>query len=358
MQIERFGGNGSAFEQVPRLNIPSSNSQWVPNMLNRDHPEPPVLSVTAPLEDTHEPGHLTLNIPDQQPKLMTSPGSSGRNSPSLEGENDGEIFHKKFDKWRKKYPVQHSDHEESKRMEGLTLNDKDSENLNSSCSQMETEYVSEQGQVKTEKMRKSAGEAHPQLLAQLNAAPQFSIHPAFGASTQNMPVSDVNRRESRNNVVLTVPQTAFMNRLSPSHSPNNQSKSTPIMEEILNRQETSPRSVEQYNGSPQNRDNFSCPENHAHTVSHLKDKLMRKIDSSENLNLGQGQCQADGNQTYVQSYPNGQVNVTTMQQMYPGQQFYQQGYPPQVRMETSSGLSVCLFVHGRIEIILSEGVQL
>ena len=335
MQIERLGGNGSAFEQVPRLNVPP-NSKWGHNMLNRDHPEPPVLSVTAPQEDSVQQLG-PLSIPDTQATIVASPNGSGRSSPDLEGKNDSEMFHTKFDKWRKKYPTQHSDHEESKRMEGLTLNDKESENSNLNF-QMETEDLcsTEFETAKAEKPKKSAGEAHPQLLAQLKAAPQFKpvIHPAFGAISQNMPVNDVSRRENRNNVVLTVPQTSFMNRISPSHSQNNPAKSQPIMEEALRGQETSPRKLEQYNSSPQNHENFSCSENHAHTVLHLKDKLMRKYDSTENLTaIGQGQV--EGNQTYTQNYPNGQVNMAAMQQLYHGQQFYP-GYPPPVRMEAAT----------------------
>ena len=307
-------------------------------MLNKDHPEPPVLSVTAPQEDSvTEPRPVTLTVPDTQATGEASPGGSGRNSPDLESKNEGETFHTKFDKWRKKYPAQHSDHEESKRMEGLTLNDKENESANSEV-QMDTHesYMSNKETEKAEKPRKSAKEAHPQLLAQLKAAPQFKpvIHPAFGTVSQNLPVSDVNRRENRNNVVLTVPQTSFMNRISPSHSPtNNPAKNQAIMEELMRGQETSPRKSEQYNANMQNRENY--PENHAHTVSHLKDKLMRKYDSTENLtNIGQGQGQQEVSQTYPQNFPNGQVTVGAMQQLY-GQQFYQ-GYAPPVRMEAAA----------------------
>lgn len=338
LQLERLGGNGSAFEQVPQLNIPAS-SNWGPGMLNKDHLEPPVLSVTAPQEDSAtEPRPITLSVPDTQVTGVPSPGGSGRNSPDMETKSEGDTFHTKFDKWRKKYPVQHSDHEESRRMEGLTLNDKESASANSN-EQMDTceTSVTEKETAKIDKQKKSAGEAHPQLLAQLKAAPQFKpvIHPAFGAISQNIPISDPNRRENRNNVVLTVPQTSYMNRISPSHSPTNPAK----MEEMMHGQEISPRKGEQYNAGLQSREN--CPENHSHTVSHLKDKLMRKFDSSENL-TNINQSHSDGNQSYQQNFPNGQVNMATVQQLY-GQQFYP-GYAPPVRMESSASgwFSFCI----------------
>ena len=327
---------------------------WGPIPLQKDLPDPPVVSVTAPQEDSaRESRTATLNVPETQAVGVASPCGSGRSSPDLEAKNEGEMYHKKFDKWRKKFPVQHSDHEESKRMEELTIND-ETESVNVE-SRMDTDdsnsKVKEKEQIQTPK--KSACEAHPQLLAQLKAGPQYKIHPAFGAGPQPVSGGEGNRRENRNNVVLTVPQTAFLNRISPSHSQSNPNKvATFTQEDLMRSGQENSRKSEQYVTSPQNRDT----ENHAHTVSHLKDKLMRKYDSSENLTTigqgqtqgqgqvqGQGQCQQDGNQSYPQSYPNGQVGMPSVQQMY-GQQFYQ-GYPAQsARMPVDSNVSGRLFI--------------
>ena len=304
-------------------------------MLQKEHPDPPVVSVTAPQEDSATQSRATsLNVPETQIAGVPSPGGSGRSSPDLEVKNEGEMFHKKFDKWRKKYPVQHSDHDESKRMEELTISD-ETESANLMDTEDHNSQLKETEQM--DKPRKSAGEAHPQLLAQLKAGPQYKIHPAFGAGPQNVAAGDVNRRENRNNVVLTVPQTAFLNRISPSHSPSNPNKNAAFTDDMLRSgQELNARKSDQYVTSPQNRDT----ENHAHTVSHLKDKLMRKYDSSENLTtIGQGQgqvqgqCQQEGNQSYPQSFPNGQVSMAGVQQMY-GQQFYP-GFTPPVRMDSN-----------------------
>lgn len=327
LSVSQLGGNGSAFEHVPKLNIPA-NPNWGPGLLQKDHPDPPVVSVTAPQEDSiQESRPATLNVPDTKVTGLTSPGGSGRSSPDSEGKNEGEIFHK-FDKWRKKYPAQHSDQEESKRMEELTLNDESECSTSEVLMDTQDPNLHEKEIDKSEKTKKSAGEAHPQLLAQLKAAPQFKpiIHSNFGAVSQNMASSDVNRRENRNNIVLTVPQTAFLNRISPSHSPSSLNKSASFTDDMIRcAQELSTRKSDPYGNCTQNRET----ENHAHTVSHLKDKLMRKYDSSENLTtIGQ-----DGNQVYPQGYPNGQVNLAGMQQLYGGQ--YYPGYAPPVRMDAN-----------------------
>lgn len=344
--VERLGGSGSAFEQVPHMTLPTTPN-WGPIPLQKELPDPPVVSVTAPQEDSaRESRYATLNVPETQSVGVASPCGSGRSSPDLEAKNEGEMYHKKFDKWRKKLPVQHSDHEESKRMEELTIND-ENESVNIEVRMdMDDSYSREEKKQQSETPKKSACEAHPQLLAQLKAGPQYKIHPAFGAGPQTASSGgEENRRENRNNVVLTVPQTAFLNRISPSHSQNNPNKvATFTQEDLMRSGQENSRKSEQYITSPQNRDT----ENHAHTVSHLKDKLMRKYDSSENLTTigqsqGQGQAQGhgqqEGNQSYPQNYPNGQVGMANVQQRY-GQQFYQ-GYPAQpARMPVDSNVSM------------------
>ena len=318
-----------------------------------------MVSITAPQEDSaNESRSATQNVQETQSLGIASPGQtvkvaspcgSGRSSPDLEARNEGEMYHKKFDKWRKKFPVQHSDHEESKRMEELTINDK-TENIDQETN-MDTDDNCSQVEKKeqTETPTKSASEAHPQLLAQLKAGPQYKIHPAFGAGPQNVSGGEGNRRENRNNVVLTVPQTAFLNRISPSHSQNNPNKvATFTQDDMMHNVQENSRKPDPYMMTHPNRET----ENHAHTVSHLKDKLMRKYDSSENLTtIGQGQTQGqsqgqgqtqgkgqqDGNQGYPHGFPNGQVGMAGIQQMY-GQQFYQ-GYPVQgARMPRDSNV--------------------
>ncbi|KAL4217416.1 Ligand binding domain protein [Mactra antiquata] len=238
-----IGTGGSAFEQVTHLPIPTT----VPWMVRPEQLEPPVVSVTAPIED-YGRGENIRNNPNQ----IVSPKNSARNSPEMEIKVEEQLYHKKFDKIRKHGNTQMN---ETQQMENLSIQDVE-------C--MESE---EAGDSDIVKMKKSAGEAHPQLLAQLKSGPKYqpcvnqaykvaagpSTHytPCHSSSVMSNPVvingamDNVQNTVTSNNVVLTIPHAPFVNRNSLNTSPSSgmspsMANTHPCLQNILNRRDSYP----------------------------------------------------------------------------------------------------------------------
>lgn len=269
-----FGSSGSAFEQAAQLKVPVTVT-WSPNFPRQDTLEPPKVSVTAPLEEQ----------PSSAPEITeskegNSATNSSRNSPEVEVKSE-ELYHKKFDKFRKHAMSslpQHMAHEETHQLENLTISDSEP---------MESEDSSSMPRGGEEKAKKSAVEAHPQLLAHLKSGPQYTppVHPAFPHATgsHHYPLHNVHHPSpqqpqllagqggvleslkggysngSHNNIVLSVPQAPFVNRSSsnpssPSSSPMSAEMASnhPCLHSILNRRDTPVQS--------HTSDQFSCAE--------------------------------------------------------------------------------------------------
>lgn len=199
------------------------------------------MSVTAPLEDSNSQQRA------ESDSVLSPNGSSSRNSPEMEIKSE-ELYHKKFDKLRKHPTSQQT--EETRRMENLSINDAEQMESDDICI-----YNTDNG-VNSEKGKKSACDAHPQLLAQLKSGPQYkpNIHQAFQAAAGPQLVNyhhiqsqqqqqqtngfslkgavdtlKNHRSISPNNVVLSVPKAPFVNRISPSTSPSSASSVMPSM---------------------------------------------------------------------------------------------------------------------------------
>ncbi|XP_052237531.1 uncharacterized protein LOC127848901 isoform X1 [Dreissena polymorpha] len=178
--------NGSAFDPVSHLRVPLA-TPWGHNLGSRQEAmEPPKLSVTAPAEDSLPiQGDNSVWDRARMNDRVTCPYSN-RASKSPEAPPSEEIFHKKFDKFRKLLPPQ-AGTEETKQMENLSLND---DRMHGEVMVVDGE---DEGEMKgssfrgstAEQIRKSAGESHPQLLAQLKSAGES--HPQLLAQLKSGP---------------------------------------------------------------------------------------------------------------------------------------------------------------------------
>ncbi|KAL3855140.1 hypothetical protein ACJMK2_014365 [Sinanodonta woodiana] len=278
--IPRIGSGVSAFDQVPKIAYPESNhsASW---RRSENHPSPPIVSVTAPQEEmsdmensrekSQSPARLSFSLPSGSSSNKTSPQNSARSSPvpEIKGEAGSEMFHKKFDKLRK-HVLQSSD-DESSQYNSYSMSDNAME---TDKSEMEDTLEA----AKSEKPKMSAGEAHPQLLAHLKASPSFGnpfssldIRPIF---MNSLPHTAQNPK-TMNNVVSSTPQGPFMNNDTcngGSHQFSPIGNQSALEQQMQMKQETSPSFLMSVS-----------PENHAATMSSLKDKLMKKYDNSDNL---------------------------------------------------------------------------
>lgn len=297
-QRHNISSDGSAFEQVPHLQVPRALS-WGSNMARQEVNEPPKVSVTAPAEETQTTRISESTISSPASQGVVGPVGSSRNSPNDEMENSNEeMFHKKFDKFRKPVAT-HSAMDETRKMENLTINDMEA--MESEDMYDDSERSEKDKSPNGERAKMSATEAHPQLLAQLKSGPQFKplIHPAFPTGTAGpafIPHHQLQQNGSNigsvglagvspnvkktgslspNNVVLSVPQTPFGGNRSPNVSPTAGSTSGqslmnnhPCLQNILNRRDNAPMPTvtSQFLGVDTN-----------------KDAIPRKIPSSENL---------------------------------------------------------------------------
>lgn len=280
-QRHLLGSGGSAFEQVPHLNIPATvpcapqqvphitlptTVPWSANLPRQDNPEPPKVSVTAPQEDGSPACQLGRDNFNVDGSRVLSPSNSSQE----------ELYHKKFDKMRKHAAMVQS--EETSQMENLTIHDVEqmesedvglpSDGLPSDASNMDRE-----SRVCGEKYKKSARDAHPQLLAHLKSGPQYkpNIHPAYQSAAGPQQFSFHQLQPTRatlghpgggamdvlknpgsipqNNVVLSVPQAPFATHNSPSTSPASGSRMLndhPCLHNILKSSESQLRGNEQF----------------------------------------------------------------------------------------------------------------
>lgn len=299
-QRHNISSDGSAFEQVPHLTVPLT-LPWGSNLPRSEVSEPPKVSVTAPIEDQPQTqtSNSTISNPNWQERGAGPIGSS-RSSPDEEMENASEdIFHKKFDKFRK-FAASHTAMDETRKMEKLSINDMEAMESDDVSNDIDSGRKTDRDKSPLgEKTKMSATEAHPQLLAQLKSGPQFKplIHPAFptvsagptfiphplqqnGSNTSSLSVGGISPNEKKsgslspNNVVLSVPQTPFGNRspnISPTAGPSSGQSlmdNHPCIQNILSR-----------------RDNTALPSVNTQflSVDNNKDATPRKVPSSENL---------------------------------------------------------------------------
>ena len=230
-----------------------------------------------------------------------------------------DMYHKKFDKLRK-HTIPFTGQEEAAQMENLSI--QDPETVESEMNiDAESENKSETVKMKSEKSRKSAGEAHPQLLAQLTSGPQFKplVQPSYPISSASMASSQMAHQQpnmlqvqlnqgpknflpnsvysmadeekgshQNGNVVLNVPKNMF-SKIHPSdataidsysgsqvNGSNSVAGSHHHLENML-RQNTSPR-----NSYVEKQYLANCaPMDPSSNHPHLKEKLINRFPKSE-----------------------------------------------------------------------------
>lgn len=204
--------------------------------------------------------------------------ASPSNSPPVE------VFHKKFDKLRK-HTIANTEKNEVEESEMVSVTPAE-KNTQNAPNKME-EKASENVKVTPDKPKLSAVDKHPQLLAHLKAPnPTIQYRPYFSGSRQ-VP-----------GFVNPPPQGGGDKmKIEPQEQPKqiNYTK-CPMVNNTLNTEN------ELTNGYVSNKNMMNGEQReqfHAATVSHLKDKLLRKYDSMENLNkIGQNHT------TFNDSIPN------------------------------------------------------
>lgn len=340
-KLQQIGGSESAFEHVQQMSLGVPHDAWNQSLLKRELQEPPIVSVTAPVDEPQtDPPCTPALIPRRnsgQQEPVLPPSHDMMQSP--ECDNKGEdVYHKKFDKLRKHLSMGHpssaantqqqqqyqpshqqqqqqqhqsqtsqqmmlgssstlssssaavatmsEESQHARQMENLSIADEE---------KMDTDYGDESAKLEVvkEEKPKSAGEAHPQLLAQLQTGPQFSpvlrpaFHtPAFPQQPQNSTTLhqyELNKTQERDTthminkqpygqpgVALTVPQGLHPSRSSPTLGSNRInctkfSQNSPAFSSI--------NSLSQ---------SFMSAESHTSSaVSYLKDKLLRKYPAVE-----------------------------------------------------------------------------
>lgn len=270
-----------SYENLPAVQLPVQPEQvtWLPpstsSQVSAAAGAPP-----TPTVDQENPDPAST---DQRP-----PGSPVAmdmdDDQSVENQESSSVFHKKFDKLRKHLIL--TDNEESERKSKEEEEVMVDEDTNASTQDNfinerndESQSMDDIPNKDLEKLRinddikdkkaKSAVESHPQLLAHLN-----SSTPSLQMGFLKLPLQVSPKQTttvSSSQVLLNIPKV--------SGRPSTVAKELPTLASQLNSaplSHTSPfsRIVDQNN----RRDNM-----HSETMSHLKDKLMRKYDSMENL---------------------------------------------------------------------------
>ncbi|XP_033728455.1 uncharacterized protein LOC117317690 [Pecten maximus] len=257
-QAIHMGDDNSAFDSVSsiRIPVPCRPQQWPNPTPTPSHPKEP----EEPKDDMEEP---------MSP--MSTDQADDDNPPV-------EVFHKKFDKLRK-HMIQATEGEtEYKHLvtEGVeqkiatpTIVIEDPPKLDHSKSP------------KLQKPKLSAGEAHPQLLAHLqspNRAGMVNVPLQLGS--QGLPPLSSGVYLNNNGLAAAL-----------SHPPDAEMASRGNQKEQL----------------------------HATTMFHLKDKLMRKYDSMENLHkIGQNPGQASDNDSNVETSRNPSTTESPLTKSVPG----------------------------------------
>jgi hypothetical protein len=187
------------------------------------------------------------------------------------------IFHKKFDKLRKHHIPNNCHEEETSRP---TTPDNSSDVVNTKSID---NAVNEPK--KTEKAKKSTIEAHPQLFAHLNSPVQPKQFNPFGGHQQLVSTNNVGREQ----LLLNVPRVM-----------KSSIQKSPFVDNTVPKQDTHMEEHKDFHSDSADKDV------HQSTMLHLKDKLLRKFDSMENLSkIGQSQM-AKENATNHGVVKNGQ----------------------------------------------------
>lgn len=355
------------------------NITWGSSLL-REMQSPPKVSVTAPTEDSQVdpvPSSSQASATNSDSSQAVTPDGSARNSPEGDLKND-ELYHKKFDKLRKHSAP--SAQEEMRQMENLSI--QDTEPMEADDGEMDGGPEDGELTMKAEKSRKSAGEAHPQLLAQLKSGPQFkpSIYPAFqsplyhqqqfqhqqqqqqlqqqqlqqqqkhlqqqqlqqqqkvvalnasaaAAAAASGATFDMSKADSSSmgNVVLSVPQAPFVNRTSPNPSPVNTVSGAAPRSSQPSTIAGKHKCLESLLRTDTSRvaELARSNDTHLNTVSHLKNKIVQKYPNSEHVDSGSSEASVNGasnGRTFgaadLANFPNGQ-NFANMQHMFSGYQ--------------------------------------
>ena len=235
--------------------------------------ESPLLRIPVPIapggvwQNRPPSGQLKSSFKPISPREESMESSHQPGSPMMVDEGDSKnenkdeevpIFHKKFDKLRR---------------HNIAINDEDKSRPTSPQTNMAVETISEEQAdkqeksmpKKTEKPKKTTIEAHPQLFAHLNSP--VSLSKPYNPFMAN--------QRGKEQLLLKVPQVKNSVQKSPFNDPVILPK---------NQQEDVERDL------------------HQSTMLHLKDKLLRKYDSMENLS------KIDQNHGQNDSSENRQIN--------------------------------------------------
>lgn len=270
-----------SYENLPAVQLPVQPEQvtWLPpstsSQVSAAAGAPPTQTV-----DQKNPDPASTDQP-----LPGSPVAMDMDDDqSVDNQESSSVFHKKFDKLRKHLiPTDNEESERKSKEEEEVMLDEDTNastqdnfinERNDESQSMDDipnkdlEKLHINDDIK-DKKTKSAVESHPQLLAHLN-----SSTPSLQMGFLKLPLQVSPKQTttaSSSQVLLNIPKV--------SGRPSTVAKELPTLASQLNSaplSHTSPfsRLVDQSN----RRDNM-----HSETMSHLKDKLMRKYDSMENL---------------------------------------------------------------------------
>lgn len=269
-----------SYENLPAVQLPVQPEQvtWLPpstsSQVSAAAGAPPTQTV-----DQKNPDPASTDQP-----LPGSPVAMDMDDDqSVDNQESSSVFHKKFDKLRKHLIPTDNEESERKSKEEEVMLDEDNNastqdnfinERNDESQSMDDipnkdlEKLHINDDIK-DKKTKSAVESHPQLLAHLN-----SSTPSLQMGFLKLPLQVSPKQTttaSSSQVLLNIPKV--------SGRPSTVAKELPTLASQLNSaplSHTSPfsRLVDQSN----RRDNM-----HSETMSHLKDKLMRKYDSMENL---------------------------------------------------------------------------
>ncbi|XP_063411109.1 ecdysone-inducible protein E75-like [Mytilus trossulus] len=262
-KLQRPGSDSYESSSLLRIPVPIApgGSLW-----QHRSPSGHLKSSFKPIPPREEGIHGSQEI---QKEEISQPGSPMAVDQDDESEDKVKIFHKKFDKLRKHHIHNNTHGEEKSRP---TTPDNSASNGTKSNESVAMEPK------KNEKVKKSTIEAHPQLFAHLNSPVQKSYNPFM--SHQQLVTSN-----NREQLLLNVPRVM---------------KSTVQKSQFVD------------NGVPQKSDkefagDVADRDLHHSTKLHLKDKLLRKYDSTENLSKidhGHGSNENVANHSIVENGQN------------------------------------------------------
>ncbi|XP_062608592.1 uncharacterized protein LOC134270365 [Saccostrea cucullata] len=268
------------YENLPAVQLPVQPEQvtWLPP--STSSPVSAAAGAPPPPSNQKNPDPAKSDQPLGSPVAM----DTDEDQTSVESQESSSVFHKKFDKMRKHLISTENEAERKSKAEdedvmidedtSVSSQDNVINERNDESQSMDDIPNKDLEKLKInddtkEKKTKSAVESHPQLLAHLN-----SSTPNLQMGFLKLPLQVSPKQTttaSSPQVLLNIPKY--------SGRPSSVAKELPTLASQLNSTPLSSTSsftrfVEQGN----RRDNM-----HSETMSHLKDKLMRKYDSMENL---------------------------------------------------------------------------